>query len=52
MSGPELVRVKRKWVPEWLWRVFCVGDLATWEPFRLLLTAKPKVETDRGDSDV
>ena len=44
MSGYELVRVKRGWVPEWLWRVFCVGNLATFFPFNVILTVAPPEE--------
>ncbi len=35
-----LVRVKRGWVPDWLWRVFCVGNLATFTPWREVLTRR------------
>lgn len=41
MSDYELARVKRDWVPDWLWRVFCVGNLATFTPFKELLTTRP-----------
>lgn len=42
MSDYDLARVKREWVPERIWRLFCIGNLATWEPFYTLLTRKPK----------
>jgi hypothetical protein len=34
-------RITRDWVPKWLWHVFCWHDLATWEPFKHILTRKP-----------
>jgi hypothetical protein len=37
-----LIRAKREWVPDWLWRVFCIGNLATWQPFTVILTCKPQ----------
>lgn len=41
MSGYSLERETRPWVPKWLWRLFCIGNLATWEPFTTILTRKP-----------
>lgn len=47
-DGWTLVRVKRDWVPEWLWRAFCTSWTtpewrpASWEPFKSILTAKVK----------
>jgi hypothetical protein len=40
LDGYKLVRVKRSWVPERIWRVFCVGNLAAFTPWRELLTRK------------
>jgi hypothetical protein len=37
-----LVRVKRDCVPDWLWRMFCVGNAATFTPWKELLTRRPK----------
>jgi hypothetical protein len=42
-----LVARKRTWVPEWLWKVFCIrlpvfGGLGVIQPFRLILTEKVK----------
>jgi hypothetical protein len=37
----SLARIKRGWVPERLWRVFCVGGLALYTPFREILTRVP-----------
>ena len=39
-GGYSLVRVKRAWVPDWLWHVFCFGNLATFTPFREILTRR------------
>ncbi len=47
-----LVAVKRKWVPETLWRMLCwlwlpfFGYLICIQPFMWILTIKPKV-TDK-----
>jgi hypothetical protein len=47
----SLVAVKRQWVPEWLWKCFCIrfpffGGLGVIQPFRFFLTTpvKPKPE--------
>ncbi|HEY4452408.1 MAG TPA: hypothetical protein VGN13_12535 [Solirubrobacteraceae bacterium] len=40
MSDYELVRIKRDWVPGWLWRAFCVGNLATFTPWMQILTRR------------
>lgn len=40
MGAYGLARVKRNWVPEWLWRLFCTGNLATFTPWREILTRK------------
>lgn len=40
MGDWGLQRVKRDWVPGWVWRVFCVGNLATFTPWKQLLTAR------------
>ncbi len=40
MSGYGLERVTRDWVPKWLWHAFCWQNLATWEPFKAVLTRK------------
>jgi hypothetical protein len=37
-----LIRETRPWVPRWLWRLFCIGNLATWSPWREILTRKPR----------
>lgn len=42
-----LVRVLRKNVPEWLWRIFCWKHLAVKEPFRTILTKEPDEFTKR-----
>lgn len=47
-----LVARKRDWVPEWLWQVFCLrlpffGGLGAIQPFMLILTEKPKQESDK-----
>jgi hypothetical protein len=42
MPEYTLVRVKRDWVPGWLWRLFCVGNLATFTPWKEILTRKAK----------
>ncbi len=39
-TGYVLLRVKRDWVPAWLWRVFCVGNLATFTPWKEVLTRR------------
>lgn len=39
-EGYELGRIKRSWVPERVWSVFCWKNLATWEPFKHILTRK------------
>jgi hypothetical protein len=39
-EGYGLARFTRSWVPAGLWRVFCHGNLATWEPFKHILTRK------------
>ena len=43
-DGWGLVRVKREWVPGWLWRCFCVGPkswrLVLLSPFKELLTKR------------
>jgi hypothetical protein len=44
MSDYRLVRVKREWIPDWLWRAFCVGNLAMFFPWNVLLTRKPADE--------
>lgn len=36
----RLERVTRAWVPTWLWSVFCRQNLATWQPFKSMLTRK------------
>jgi len=36
----RLLREKRKWVPDGLWRAFCIANLATWQPFTLILTRR------------
>lgn len=36
----RLVRVKRDWVPDWLWRAFCIGNLATFTPWKEILTRR------------
>ena len=41
-SDYELARVKRDWVPDWLWRLFCVGNLATFTPWKEALTRRPQ----------
>lgn len=41
-SDYELVRVKRDWVPDWLWRLFCVGNLVTFTPWKEALTRRPQ----------
>jgi hypothetical protein len=40
VSDYRLSRVTRDWVPTWLWHLFCIGNVATWEPFRSILTRK------------
>jgi hypothetical protein len=40
MSEHRLVRIKRAWVPEWLWRAFCIGNLATFTPWKEILTRR------------
>lgn len=40
MSSYTLQREKREWVPDWLWRLFCIGNVATWQPFTSILTRK------------
>ena len=37
-----LVRAKRDWVPGWLWRLFCIGNLATFTPFKEALTRRSR----------
>ena len=44
-NGYGLVRVKRNWVPDWLWRVFCIGNLATFFPWNVVLTRKAVAST-------
>ena len=39
-----LFRVKRDWVPEWLWRALSYSSLPEWWPFRQILTRKPTPE--------
>jgi hypothetical protein len=39
-EGYTLARIKRARVPAWLWRVFCVGSLATWQPWKVIFTRK------------
>lgn len=39
-EGYGLSRIKRSWVPECVWSVFCWKNLATWEPFKHILTRK------------
>ena len=41
MSGYSLLRVKRDWVPDWLWRLACVGNAATFFPLNMVLTRRP-----------
>jgi hypothetical protein len=43
----SLVRVKRWWVPEWLWRFLARWNLPVHQPLRALLTAKPDRFTQR-----
>ena len=38
MTEWELVARKRDWVPEWLWQLACIGNLAVYQPFRGMLT--------------
>lgn len=38
----HLFRAKRRWVPEWLWRI--VKHVAVWEPFTTLFTDPPNEE--------
>lgn len=38
--GYSLQRIKRDWVPGWLWHIFCWQNLATWQPFTIILTRK------------
>jgi hypothetical protein len=39
----NLVAVKRRWVPEWLWRVACIWQLPLRQPFRRWMTSdKPE----------
>lgn len=40
MTEYELVARKRDWVPEWLWRIFCLGNIAIHQPFRWVLTVR------------
>jgi hypothetical protein len=40
MTEWSLVMVKRRWVPHWLYGLFC-PTLATKQPFRWLLNVKP-----------
>jgi hypothetical protein len=53
-DGWTLVRVKRTWVPEWVWRFFCPSWVtpewrpAAWEPLKSILTRK--VEDEDYDS--
>lgn len=49
-----LVAIKRKWVPEWLWRCFCVpipffGGLGAIQPFKLPLTTPVRDEDEAVD---
>ena len=44
MSEYELLRQKRGWVPEWLWRLFCTLNLATFTPWKELLTREPEAK--------
>lgn len=48
MDDLKLVRVKRDWVPDWLWRAFCVGPfglrLVLFTPWREILTARVQDE--------
>lgn len=48
MSEPELVAVKRDWVPEWLWDMACTliplppdKRLPLYQPFKWILTRTP-----------
>lgn len=34
----SVVRIKREWVPEWLFRIFCWRDIACYWPLRQVLT--------------
>ena len=41
----HMLRPKRAWVPEWLWRI--VRPIVLWEPFTTLFTEPPN-EDDWG----
>ena len=49
MSDYELVAVKRRWVPEWLW--WAMGNWPVYQPFRWLLTTSKSDERRTVDSD-
>lgn len=38
MNDYQLVARKRDWVPGWLWRLACIGDLVTHAPLRRWFT--------------
>ena len=38
----EMFRPKRRWCPEWLWRI--VRPVVRWEPFLTLFTEPPDEE--------
>jgi hypothetical protein len=42
VSDLHLFRPKRRWVPEWLWRL--VRPVVVWEPFTTLFTEAPNEE--------
>lgn len=41
MTDWMLLRLKRRWVPEWLWRM--MGQLPVRQPWRWLFTRKPSL---------
>lgn len=40
MASYALVRVKRDWVPDFLWRALCIGNIVTWQPLEAIFTRK------------
>ena len=42
-----IVRKTRKWVPDWLWGLFCWHNLGARQPWRWLLTKDPDPFTKR-----